>query len=488
MICLLAAFVLMPVMITGESLWLDEGDTAVYAMQPDFPSWLHHLTSDMNADCQMPLTMLTSWVVGISWGTGEWLLRAQNFIFGGIALVAMYAMGRRAGLPWLPLLLAIQPFFWFYMDEARPYCAQIAGGSLLLWVLTKGCHELADGNSWLTVFSLVALLAFTTSMLTAVSIAVVFACLLGVAGWPKPEEIKKPAVLLIFLWLLAAMLAGYYLWTVNRGATGSRIWGVDWKSLGFTCYEFIGVTGLGLSLEELRNSARNSITWENLKGFVLPVVFSANFVVLFSIYGWGWFRKRTPAPKLFTACAIALVSIILGFATLSFLIHKPLWARHLSPALPMLVFMEGVIIATVWNSQQIIPRIFAVSFLMFLALSSLNIRFHPRFAKDDYRTAAQIVKDSIANGQRVWWSAADYTGLYYGLSVDCNLQDSSCPVVLPHHKSTALLEQLPAPDVIIITRPEVCDPAHFVQNYLATKGYNELKEPAGFRIFKSPAP
>lgn len=486
MIGLCAAFILMLMMITGESFWIDEGDTALYAMQPNFTSWLHRLVNDTNADCQMPLTMFTSWLVGITLGTGEWVLRAQNFIFGGIALFAMYAIGQRSKITWLPLLLAFQPYFWFYMDEARPYVSQIAGGSFLLWILSNACLEFHERKRWVTAFLLAAFLTFTTSMLTAVTIAVVCAGLMIICGVPKLAEIRKSAPLLSLFLILSAILAVYYSWTIDRGAKGARIWVTDWKALGFIGYEFIGATGLGPSLDNLRNFSKNPITIANLIGFVLPVLFSVNLGVLFSMYGWSWFRKNTPTPKLFAVCTLSLLSIILGFIILSFLIHKPLWARHLSPALPMLVLMEGMVISTLWNSKRFIPRFLVITFLILLALSSLNIRFHPQFSKDDYRSAAQIAKESIANNQKVWWNAAEYTALYYDLHVEQKSRDESSLVMVAHDDSKTFLEQIPAPDVIILTRPEVYDPAHFVQDYATAHGYTESKSLRGFKILEKP--
>ena len=33
----------MPLMVTNQSLWLDEGDTALYALQPNFSAWFDYL-------------------------------------------------------------------------------------------------------------------------------------------------------------------------------------------------------------------------------------------------------------------------------------------------------------------------------------------------------------------------------------------------------------------------------------------------------------
>ncbi len=114
---LLAALLLLPFMASNDSLWLDEGDTAMYVLQPDFHAWCDRLHTDLQADCQMPLALLCSWIAGKIWGTAEWQLRGINLIWGALALIGMYRVGQRLKIPWLPLLLAIQPYFWFYNNE-----------------------------------------------------------------------------------------------------------------------------------------------------------------------------------------------------------------------------------------------------------------------------------------------------------------------------------------------------------------------------------
>ena len=54
---LLAALLLLPFMVNNDSLWLDEGDTAMYVLQPDFHAWCDRLVHDGQADCQMPLAL-----------------------------------------------------------------------------------------------------------------------------------------------------------------------------------------------------------------------------------------------------------------------------------------------------------------------------------------------------------------------------------------------------------------------------------------------
>jgi uncharacterized membrane protein len=78
----------------------------------------------------------------------EWQLRAVNLLWGALAVVGMYRVGQRLKIPWLPLLLASQPYFWFYMNEARPYALQLACGTGLLVALVEFYFARAVGTAW----------------------------------------------------------------------------------------------------------------------------------------------------------------------------------------------------------------------------------------------------------------------------------------------------------------------------------------------------
>lgn len=473
----------MPLMITDQSFWLDEGDTGVYAIQPDFSSWLHHLLEDRNADCQMPLTMLTSWVVASCGGLSEHALRGQNFLFGGIALWAMFSIGRRTGIRWLPLLMAVQPFFWFYMDQARPYVSQIAGGALLAWVIAVACRDVGASGKWLLAFSLAALGTFMTSMLTGTTIAVVFfACIIW-GGVPSWEKTKKQILGLSLTWMLCLILAAYFVWTVLRGAEGARIWVMDWKATAFIAYELLGCVGLGPSIEELRTAASAS-QFTALSGrLLLPLL----LVFTVSILGIFYFFRSTKLleneKRHFRACFIVLLLVSSLLVLISIAIHKPLWARHFSSVLPFLVCIEGYWISRAWSTGSVSMRALVSLFLTLLLASSLMVRFSPYFEKDDYRTAAAFALTALSEGNDVWWCAAEYTGVFYDLPVDTTGRLSTRAARVPRHYSDHTFQKMPHPNLIIITRPEVYDPKDRVRNFAKVNGFEIIASPKSFQIF-----
>jgi len=431
----------------------------------------------------MPLTMFTAWLFGNLTGTSEFALRAGNFLFGAIALWMMYLIGKRHRLPFLPLLLAIQPFFWFYMDEARPYLAQVAAGSLLTWLVAAVAENQRFQKNWLLYFSLIALAVFTTSMLTAVTIGFAFFACLYLAGVPRLNMRPQPILLLLSTWALSVGLSVYYIWTIIKGAEGSRIWPVDLKSLGYVMYELTGAVGLGPSLDTIRELAKSGALASAISQFAWPIGLS---VLLFAVICLGFAacsKARDRNSRLLIVMLGVFVAVAGTMALLSFLIHKPLWARHLSSVFPFLVVGLGMLIQQAWQHGKI-SKIIVLCFLAATALSSLNIRFSEKFDKDDYRRAAGIARQNATDGKLVWWSAAEYPGRYYGLDIERGKMPDQAKIIVPHYFSQEELTKVGRPDVIITSRPEVYDPSGAVRSFIGTHGFKKSTSLPGFQVFE----
>ena len=130
-----AALALVPLMPNSDSIWIDEAQTWRYARQPAFAGWRAEMASDKNSESQMPLGMFSAWVGARFLGTSEWAMRAPNMLWAAGSIFIFYLLGRSFNQPFLPLLLAVQPYLWFYANEARPYALQIFCGAILLYSL-----------------------------------------------------------------------------------------------------------------------------------------------------------------------------------------------------------------------------------------------------------------------------------------------------------------------------------------------------------------
>ena len=172
---LIASLLLLPLMITDESLWVDEGSTALFAQQRDLRSWWGYLQANTSSDAQMPLYLFTAWVAEKVIGSGEWQLRAQNILWGALVLGGMAYSGRRLGMLWLPALFVIQPFFWFYMNEARHYVLQMLAGTFMLYACVSLNQYGGRGWRWAALFGAGAIVLSYDTMLAPITIISVLA-------------------------------------------------------------------------------------------------------------------------------------------------------------------------------------------------------------------------------------------------------------------------------------------------------------------------
>ena len=180
------ALCLVPFMPSGDSIWIDEAQTAHYAKQPDLRSWLALLTSDTKSEAQMPLSMFLAWMFEKIFGPGEWELRAANMLWAAITLYAMWRVGRKLNIGWLALLVAVQPFFWSYVNEARPYALQMAAGAWLLYALIVMISNQGRGVSWIWIAAGAGFVLSASSLLGGVSffsVVLVLGCVLWMKKW-----------------------------------------------------------------------------------------------------------------------------------------------------------------------------------------------------------------------------------------------------------------------------------------------------------------
>ena len=147
---------------SSESLWIDEGDTACYATQQSLTDWSRHLLGDRAADCQFPLYMFLVWAWAKVAGSSEYALRSLNVVFALVAISAFALLGRSLKVPKLWLALLIQPFFWFYLNEARPYMLQLAAGAVLLTGLLLLLNGRRQPASWVALIAGLVVLYYST--------------------------------------------------------------------------------------------------------------------------------------------------------------------------------------------------------------------------------------------------------------------------------------------------------------------------------------
>lgn len=480
---LLLSLCLLPLIISNDSLWLDEGDTAMYAREPDFSAWTQRLLHDGQADCQMPLAMLGAWVGGKILGTQEWQLRAVNLVWGALAVLAMYRVGRRLQMPWLPALLVIQPYFWFYLNEARPYASQLGCGAWLLAALVEFYFARGQGTVWAWQLALAGFLVYCTSLLGVLPVAATVAAM-GFMAWREHWRPTRRAVWILVGGLAACVpLAIYYLTTLLRGAKGSQMWAVDLKFVAYVFYELAGMGGIGLSGPEIRTLARSPNIahelMERLPQLALPLLLGLLLAVVV-ILG---LRRCWQVGGRTLLLGLVLVPLLTAgvFVAMSLGMQKAFWARHYAPVFPFFVAVLGLAFAGLISGSSRWIRLLPLTICLILVAGSLRFRFAESLQKENYRAASAVAKRALEERQNVWWVAGGYSGSYYGVPL-ADKKPETGKVFLVWLPAVDLAA-LPLPDMIIMSKPDVHDSSGNVRKIISENHFAPAATYQGFTLW-----
>ena len=156
--------------------------------------------------------------------------------------------------------------------------------------------------------------------------------------------------------------------------------------------------------------------------------------------------------------------------------------RHCTPMFPLVLFVQGIGLAS-WLKQKKWPgRCVIVLFLGMSLVSDAGVRFSERHAKDDYRDAAELGREALARGETVWWSA-DLEGAWvYQLPVTNQPQGAKTAVLLVNPENGSL-QTLPKPDWVLVSKPDLYDGHGAIQQYLMQNDYHIVQKFSAFNIW-----
>jgi hypothetical protein len=487
LIFLLAALALVPLMPSGDSIWIDEAQTWRYARHASVAEVWHEFRNDKFSEAQMPLGMAAAWAWARILGTSEWALRAPNMVYAAGSILCFYLIGRRERIPWMPLFMAIQPFLWFYVNEARPYALQILGGSLLLLALYKVYRGSLSSANWAILWAFGSIISSASSMLSTIP-TLAFTVAIGAELLRRrylPNGFQSLVLATGAFSLLG--LGSYYLTTLLKGAGGAKIWSVGAQNLLFSASEFLGFAGLLPARHELRSAVRLGLSRpDDLSGLFALAIPPTIMLLLTVAVAITWLLNLRETPRWVVACAavvgassglLLVVALVVGF---------PFWGRHLAAAFPAFAAAACWAVWLSWISGSIFSRYSAFALAAILAVSSIMLRFSSLHVRDDYRFASQVGIEEASKGKVVWWAADPSAALYYGLHVvDVpHMLPLSNKVYFVASMSPAERALLPKPHLVIISKPDSYDVAGSLGNFIVSNGYQLTERSAAFSIFR----
>jgi hypothetical protein len=245
------------------------------------------------------------------------------------------------------------------------------------------------------------------------------------------------------------------------------------QTLMFSFYCNSGLLGIGPGMLDMRVNGAGA-----LAPFAIPIAICGVFLFVVAVGGLLEVGKALPLPAvaLLIACIFAPVAFTI---MLGFLVHWRVLPRHLIPLVPLFSLLYAFGFAWWWRRRPTGRAIVLIT-VMIMAYSSLSVRFSPRQAKDDYRHAAELSAAELSHGGRVWWAADLWGARYYHIPYASG--QLAWPDVADAGRvqgflgaPPSILETLPAPSLVLLSKPELFDPDNRVQDYLTASHYRVVE-------------
>ena len=474
--------------ISNESFWIDELMSA-YLVTADSSDEYNQRVDTLNtSDIQMPVFVLYTWAWEKASGEGERAMRLSNLLWFVIGVVGLkwYLRDQKRLGSIAALLVLISPFAWFYLNELRPY-AMLLGASCLVF----GCSaRLILGwkknvtftavDIWLAAFGIIVMSGAT---LLGVPWAGVFILLIVIGVVQRAFHYSKAQLMgaATVTGIALAALSAYYLTTLDKGARAATFSGNPIVSFGFAFYELLGFAGLGPGRTELRQ--------QGIGVFTLPQLIAlAGLGITMLIIGVAYFRRQILVKRGegLWQWAVLFVPPLLFMVAFSILKDFRAVGRHLTPYMPVLAIFLAMGILSFRNRRN--QMLAGGALAVFLLISAVSLRLAERHRKEDYRAAANIVKQETAKGETVLWSASLSANPFYKLNETGISRIPAFPGSNEPVPGSVFLYGRPtgsrlSPSKILISKPDIHDQTGFAAKFAQDNGYKLEQKFAGFEVW-----
>ncbi|MCC9077564.1 glycosyltransferase family 39 protein [Litorilinea aerophila] len=317
-------------------------------------------------------------------GIEEFVLRFPSVMAATLLVPVLWALGRRlvargvlaaGSAEWAALLAALNPFFLWYGQEARPYALWAMLAVLSTYLLLRVTEEGAPSRPWLVGY-LVTLLAFLTTHYYAALLLPVHALLCF--GWLRRRAPQWAWVAAFGLLAVGGVVAGAGAWLILKQGGGENF---RFVPLRIMLPDLLNAFSMGLSVDI------DQVWW-------LDLVFGA--LALVGI-GWGLRSRKSMAAGGWLLPTFLGVPILLLLAV-SRVQPAYMNARHLSLLSGAFVLLVAAGLAAVAQRQRWAAAGLALLLVAGVGYSTANYFTRPEYGKDDYTGAGHYLAERLLPG------------------------------------------------------------------------------------------
>jgi hypothetical protein len=488
------ALVLGSVAISNQSLWIDEGYTALFASQPTVRAWAGQMAmtlAEKNSCAQMPGYLAYMWGWEKVFGHSEIALRASNvpFLLAFLLVLGSLPLPKRIRIG-IAVLIILNPFICYYMNEARYVIGVFSLGGISVFSLVAFLQsESEEERSRLAKLTLAGVVVgvYLNMLFLFILLPLFFLCVSSkgcspLTGGREKTEWMVPGV--VAASCLLPVLA-YYAYTVARGAGGVRHH-PGLKNIVEVIHGFFGFAGLGPA----RNVLRASIGFDAIGLFspfawILMLLLVAGGLVF--IANW---RKHSPFPTAKTyMLAFVIGFVLIGLA--GYVMNFSFLGRHMAFLLPL--FFAGIYV--VWEDASkkfgsLSSLCVAICFLLIWGVSCFHLRFDELYERENYREGIREAVAFTDSSETLLWAGGNCVGSYYGLDIEGSPSPSTWKKVrhcidlasLAPDSTQALLENSHRNVLIMFKKPDLYDKPHLIDPFVHSKRAEVLSESRDYVI------
>ncbi len=370
-----------------QSFWYDEAFTPVHVLHPSLFATLRSVVHSENTP---PLWYVLEWADSRLLGTGEVALRLPSALAGIVTVAVAWAIGAELEGPPAPgpparggpapgprprcvaiscaLLVAVNPLFVWYSQEARAYALFVLMAALAMLCFLRVEREPTRGRT--ALFALSGALALLTHYFA------VF-LLIGMALWllwrARTRRAALPAVGVLAL--VGAALVPLISAQGGHGTQWIGRWPLRERLEAIPQYYLTGYSGkpLGHGVELL---------------VALPILAGL---------GLGLWRMKRPTRRLALALAIAACGVLIPIVLVAF------GADYLAPrnlVAAMIPVTAVIAVVTVWPPSGGGAPLAGIALALTIALAflaiTIDVDLSPRLQRGNWRDLAK----ALANGPR----------------------------------------------------------------------------------------